>query len=48
MLLERMQTIAQIQNKLNGPDWEEIEDARRIANNAIAACTETKQVLAGK
>jgi len=46
MLLKRMRNISAIQNQEWGGDYEEIDDARLIANNAIEACTETKQVLA--
>lgn len=48
MLLKQMRNIAAIPNQEWGGDYEEIDGARLIANNAIAACTETKQVLAGK
>jgi hypothetical protein len=48
MLLKQMQNISAIQNQEWGSDYEEIDGARLIANNTIAACTETKQVMAQK
>ena len=38
-LLDALQKIAAIQNQSDGPDWEEIEEARGIANAAIAKAT---------
>ena len=42
-LLEALKKISAIENKDYGPDWEEIEEARDIADAAIAKATgETK------
>jgi hypothetical protein len=31
-----LRKIVAIENKMNGPDWEEIDEARAIANAALA------------
>ena len=35
-LLEALEAISSIPNRLTGPDWEEIEEAREIATAAIS------------
>ena len=47
-LREALQEIIEIKNKMEGSDWEEIEEAREIARQALALPTDdVKSVLQG-
>jgi hypothetical protein len=43
--LEALTAISEIEDKLNGGDWDEIEEARGIANAALSACEPYAEVL---
>jgi len=47
-LLEKMREISGIECDEHGGYWDAIDQAQKIADAAIAACTETKQVLSGE
>jgi S-adenosylmethionine:diacylglycerol 3-amino-3-carboxypropyl transferase len=40
-LLAALRSIAAIKNQMHGPDWEEIDEARAIANTAITNATKS-------
>ncbi|WP_274644655.1 hypothetical protein [Pseudomonas serbica] len=42
---EALTAISEIEDKLNGGDWDEIEEARGIANAALSACETYAEVL---
>jgi hypothetical protein len=42
-LVAALEKIAAIEDKLFGGDWDEIEEAREFANQALAAVKETKE-----